>query len=246
MSWICPHCGTTATLQKSDANINKSSVIIGTASEQEGISIAWCAIKCPSKTCEKFILDIDAHFGRFVPNTSFVSVDKTRPVGVGAFRFEPRIGTPMSKHVPKVVVDDYTEACLIKDLSPKAAATLCRRALQGMVRDFWGITKRTLALELEAIETLCDAELFAAMSAVRSIGNIGAHPERNIDLIIEVEEGEVESLLSLLHILDKEWYVARAAKADRLAAIIALGVEKASQKIAAKTTSGTPSTIATE
>lgn len=245
MSWECPHCGTTATLQNVDLKRGKSSAAIHTAKDEEGICLSWLAIKCPSKTCGKFVLDIGAHFG---PISKFangsrsdnVEADPKRPVGVGDFRFEPRVGTPLSAHPPKAVIEDYTEACLIKDLSPKAAATLCRRALQGMVRDFWGVSKRTLAEELQAIESQCDDALFKAMTGLRSIGNIGAHPERNIDLIIDVEEGEVESLLGLLHILDKEWYVARAARADRLAAVVALGASKAALKIAP--TSGAPGT----
>lgn len=235
MSWECPHCGTTATLQSVDVKRGSSTAIIHTAKDDEGIYLSWFAIKCPSKTCGKFVLDLDAHFGRIGKyshggRTDSVEADRTRPVGVGRFRFEPRVGTPLSAHAPKAVVEDYTEACLIKDLSPKAAATLCRRALQGMIRDFWGVSKRTLAEELASIEPQCDEALFKAMTGLRSIGNIGAHPERNIDLIIDVEEGEVEALLGLLHILDREWYVARAARADRLAAVVALGASKAALK----------------
>ncbi len=137
---------------------------------------------------------------------------------------------PLSKHVPKFINDDYSEACLIKDLSPKAAATLCRRALQGMVRDRWGVSKGRLADELEAIKDQCDAELFAAMMGLKAVGNIGAHPARDISIIVDVEEGEVESLLGLVRILDREWYVARASRAADLAAVAALGETKAAQK----------------
>lgn len=247
MSWECPHCGTTATLQNVDVKRGTSTAVIHTAKENEGISLSWFAVKCPSKTCGRFVLDIGAHFGNIgkFPNgerSERVEADPKRPVGIGDFRFEPRVGTPLSAHAPKAVAEDYSEACLIKDLSPKAAATLCRRALQGMIRDFWGVNKRTLADELEAIESQCDEALFKAMTGLRSIGNIGAHPERNIDLIIDVEEGEVESLLGLLHILDREWYVARAARAERLAAVVAMGASKAALKIVS--TSGDSATKA--
>ncbi len=81
------------------------------------------------------------------------------------------------------------------------------------------------------IKSLCDSELFEAMMGLKSIGNIGAHPEKDINLIIDVEEGEAAALIELLHILDKEWYVAKAARLARLAAVKALGAAK----IAAKT-----------
>jgi hypothetical protein len=151
-------------------------------------------------------------------------------VGIGHFRFEPRVGAPLSVHVPTVVKDDYEEAYLIKDLSPKAAATLCRRALQGMIRDFHGVKKPTLHAELEEIRQKCDAELFDAMMGLKGIGNIGAHPEKDISLIVDVEEGEVETLLELLRILDKEWYVARASRSGSLAAVKALAAAKAAIK----------------
>jgi hypothetical protein len=146
---------------------------------------------------------------------------------MGHFRFEPRVGAPLSPHAAKGVVEDYNEACLIKDLSPKAAATLCRRALQGMIRDFWGVSKSTLAEELKAIKGSCDAALFDAMMSLKAVGNIGAHPERDIGVIVDVEEGEVGSLLQLLQILDKEWYVARAKRAASLATVTALGAKSA-------------------
>jgi hypothetical protein len=127
--------------------------------------------------------------------------------------------------------------CLIKDF-PKAAATLCRRALQGMVRDRWGVSKGRLADELKAIQSRCDDELFAAMMGLKAVGNIGAHPERDISVIVDVEEGEVDSLLGLIRILDKEWYVARAARAAGLAAVVALGVAKAAQQTSAALVEG--------
>lgn len=235
MSWICPHCGTTATLQTVDVDTGARSFIIKTAADEEGMVLWWFAVKCPSKTCGKFVLDVTANFGAADVYESgsrkgTVTADQKRPVGTGRFRFEPRVGSPLSAHVPKAVAEDYNEACLIKDLSPKAAATLCRRSLQGMVRDFWGVAKASLALELESIKPQCDAGLFEAMSGLRSIGNIGAHPERDINLVIEVEEGEVESLLELLRILDKEWYVDRASRAERLSKVVSLGALKSAQK----------------
>lgn len=244
MSWVCPHCGTTATLQSVNLDSGSTGVTIDAAPDSEGIQLSWFAVRCPAKPCGKFVLDVEATYGTCEKNSynnrnGKVNGNASRPVGAGKFRFEPRVGAPLSIHAPKAVVDDYNEACLIKDLSPKAAATLCRRALQGMIRDFWGISKGTLASELQEIQPHCDAALYAAMSSLRSIGNIGAHPERDINLIIDVEEGEVESLLGLLHILDTDWYVARAAKAARLASVVALGASKAAQKAPAATAKAT-------
>jgi Domain of unknown function (DUF4145) len=237
MTWICPHCATTVTLQISDVVSADGSAMIGTASDVDGITIHWDTVKCPSKSCGKFVVDISVFYGRAVKfangnRTGLVLANPDRPLGIGRARFEPRIGSPLSVHVPKVVKEDYEEACLIKDLSPKASATLCRRALQGMIRDFHGVVKAKLHDELAAIKTSCDPDLFDAMMGLKGIGNIGAHPEKNINLIVDVEEGEVETLLELLRILDKEWYVARANRSSSLAAVKALAAGKASAKTA--------------
>ena len=153
-----------------------------------------------------------------------------KPFGIGYVRFESRVRAPLSIHVPKVVKEACEEAYLIKYLSPKAAATLCRRALQGMIRHFHGVSKPTLHEELGAIKSACDPELFDAMMGLKGIGNIGAHTEKDINLIVDVEEGEVETLLELLRILDKEWYVAKASRSCSLALVKALAATKAAAK----------------
>ena len=48
---------------------------------------------------------------------------------------------PQPEFIPEAIRQDYREACRIRDLSPKASATLARRCLQGMIRDFCAITR---------------------------------------------------------------------------------------------------------
>ena len=86
-------------------------------------------------------------------------------------------------YVPAAIRADYLEACLVRDLSPKASATLSRRCLQGMIRDFWGIKKARLIDEIEALKDKTDELTWEAIDSVRSIGNIGAHMQKDIDLI---------------------------------------------------------------
>lgn len=58
---------------------------------------------------------------------------------------------PQPEYIPYALREDYDEACSICDLSPKAAATLVQRCLQGMIRDFCKINdKRTLNDEIKA------------------------------------------------------------------------------------------------
>ncbi|WP_223851285.1 MULTISPECIES: DUF4145 domain-containing protein [Cupriavidus] len=115
----------------------------------------------------------------------------------------------MPDYVPHPIVEDYNEACLIQSLSPKASATLSRRCLQGIIRDFFGISKGTLAEEIKAIEDKVDAETWKSIDAVRSIGNIGAHMEKDINVIVEVDADEAAHLVWLIELLVEDWYVAR-------------------------------------
>jgi hypothetical protein len=233
----CPYCAHAITLGDQDSTTSISRIKIGTAKDDEYIGLKASAFKCPNPDCHKFSLEVAAGFGalKHTPNGyifggQFLGMTPAQPVGAGYFRFAPRVPIPLSAHVPATVRSDYDEACSIKDLSPKAAATLCRRALQGMIRDFHGITKPTLHEELNAIKGNCDGQLFAALMGIKSVGNIGAHPEKDINLIIDVEPGEVDALVEALQLLDEEWYVARAQRNAKLAKVHALSVAKAAEK----------------
>jgi hypothetical protein len=137
---------------------------------------------------------------------------------------------PMPSYVPAPIVSDYKEACLIRDKSPKASATLSRRCLQGMIRDFWGISKPRLVDEIEAIKDKVDPLTWEAIDAIRSIGNIGAHMEKDINLIVDVDEGEAQELIGLIEMLVNDWYVQRHTRTAQLASIKAIKVAKDAAK----------------
>jgi hypothetical protein len=131
--------------------------------------------------------------------------------------------------------EDYREACLIREDSPKASATLARRCLQGMIRDFCGIARNTLLDEIKALRAAVDAgtapsgvapESVDAIDQVRSVGNIGAHMEKDIDRIIQVDPGEAQVLIELIESLFEEWYVARERRRLRFASVAAVAEQK--------------------
>ncbi|ELY3597492.1 DUF4145 domain-containing protein [Cronobacter dublinensis] len=114
----------------------------------------------------------------------------------------------------------------MKNLSPKASATLARRCLQGMIRHVWEVKPARLVDEIKAIEEKIESNVWKAIDAVRNIGNIGAHMENDINIIVDVEPGEAEMLIGLLELLIQEWYVERHERQLRIDAITALAVEK--------------------
>jgi hypothetical protein len=137
------------------------------------------------------------------------------------------------------LVKDYEEACAILTASPKASATLARRCLQGMIRDFCGISRGTLHTEIEELRTQVKSgeaprqvsdESIAAIDAVRELGNIGAHFEKDINLIVEVEPEEATALIALVELLFKEWYVSRYERQARLNEVTAIAKAKKKER----------------
>lgn len=112
-------------------------------------------------------------------------------------------------YIPESIRQDYEEAYSILSLSPKASATLSRRCLQGMIRDFWEISEGNLFKEITALKDKIPASQYQAIDALRQLGNIGAHMEKDTNLIIDIEPQEAQYLLKLIELLLQQWYVER-------------------------------------
>lgn len=225
--WVCPHCEHAAFVVS--ANTTSGSV----ASTLDSADGPWLAfvhyVACPNPACRLTTIHITIGNGAKAPNGYLNWTGEQQRM-----RFRPpTYARPIPEYVPQAIREDYREACAILDLSPKAAATLARRALQGLIRGFFGVSKATLAKEIEAIRDKLDPLTWQAIDAVRGVGNIGAHMERDIDTIVDVEPDEAVRLVRLIELLVKEWYVARHNREQELAAIIALNADKQQQRKAA-------------
>jgi hypothetical protein len=185
------------------------------------------AITCPNPECREYMLTATLSHAKDAPNGwvagKFIKSWRLRPES------EAR---PFPAYIPAPLREDYEEACLIRDLSPKASATLSRRCLQGMIRDFYGVRERTLFDEINAIKDKVDPAIWEAIDAVRSIGNIGAHMEKDINLVIDVDPEEAQALIRLIEVLFEEWYIARKQRAEHLASIVAIADNKKNLKVA--------------
>lgn len=112
-------------------------------------------------------------------------------------------------YIPEGIRQDYEEACAIINLSPKASATLSRRCLQGMIRDFWGISKSRLIDEINELQNKIPAQQWKVIDGIRRIGNIGAHMEKDINLIVDIDPDEAQKLIKLIEHLLEQWYIDR-------------------------------------
>jgi len=175
--------------------------------------------------------EIDINFYK-CPRCDKVSVSLT---GVGdqfvnrKMNFNPISNAiQLPSYIPEQIRNDYEEACLIVNLSPKASATVSRRCIQGMIRDFWQVNKRSLNDEIVAIEDRVDPNVKQVLHSLRQIGNIGAHPEKDINLIVDVEPGEASKLIKFIEYLAEEWYIKRQHTKELLEDIN--GINESKQK----------------
>lgn len=156
--------------------------------------------RCLNKKCQKETVSIQGYNGYM--NDKHYSV------------YPQAVYRNFPECVPEAVRTDYEEACLIRKISPKAAATLARRCLQGMIRDFWEIADNNLASAINKLEGKIRVSQWNAIDAVRKIGNIGAHMEKDINTIIDVDPNEIQLLIDLIELLIDKWYIARNEEED--------------------------------
>jgi hypothetical protein len=182
-------------------------------------------IVCPNPDCREYALIVSLHDHRPIGN-SWEDLEAKQ-----VWRLRPEsIAKPYPDYIPAPIRQDYIEACLIVDKSPKASATLARRCLQGMIRHFWGITMARLIDEIEGIKDKVDGDTWEAIDSLRRIGNIGAHMEKDINVIVDVDTGEAELLIKLIETLFDEWYITRHERQQRMGKIKTLAGNKDQKK----------------
>lgn len=134
------------------------------------------------------------------------------------------------EYIPEAIRNDYEEACAIVYLSPKSSATLSRRCLQAMIRDFWDIKEPTLYKEISQLQGKVPATQWQVIDALRQIGNIGAHPEADVNQIIDIEPEDATKLISIIELLLKQWYINQHEEQELYNQILTLNSEKQAKR----------------
>jgi Domain of unknown function (DUF4145) len=218
-AWTCPFCDRSTTIREQDT-YSKQDQLVHPLDKGRPNRYTLAAVFCPNPECKKIQLRLGLEgFSSAGPYADWYSIRQWNLLPESKAKSFP-------DYIPAPILADYTEACLIASLSPKASATLARRCLQGMIRDFWSIKKNRLKDEVDALEDKVDPETWEAIDSVRKIGNIGAHKEADINLIIDVDPDEADLLIGLIETLFSDWYVARYNKQERLAKIKKTAEEK--------------------
>lgn len=130
---------------------------------------------------------------------------------------------PCPSQVPLQIASDYSEACLVLPVSPKASAALSRRCLQTLLRDAAKVKHGNLADEIQEVidSKQLPTHIIEVIDAVRQIGNFGAHPmkSKNTGEILPVEPQEAEWNLDVLESLFDFYYVQPALTANKKASL---------------------------
>ncbi|MEG0366079.1 MAG: DUF4145 domain-containing protein [Coprobacillus sp.] len=133
-------------------------------------------------------------------------------------------------YIPEQIRQDYEEAYAIVDLSSKSSATLARRCLQGMIHDFWGIHEKNLNAEITSLQNKIPTTQWKVLDGIRKLGNIGAHMENDINVIIDIDPNEASKLLKVIEKLMNDWYIERHETEKLYADIIEISDDKQTQR----------------
>jgi hypothetical protein len=226
--WQCPYCEKHTIIEKNSISISNNFV---NTPEQEsgehyGLNVQTKIIICPNAECRKTSVYISLYNAENVFTQGSGNRINNISLILGSLYVPDKKIRVFPSFIPLVLLDDYKESVLISSLSPKASATISRRCLQGIIRDYWKIKPGRLIDEINQIDKMVDEITYNAIDSVRKIGNIGAHMEKDINVIVDVDENEAQLLIQLNEYLFDNWYIAKHDREERLLKIKAIADSK--------------------
>lgn len=199
----CPHC-----LRHVHVNWRSTDIYVGPDQHFTGLYVSYT--QCPS--CSKAIV----HFGHRREFRHLIYPLRRNRLAID------------SESIPKILKDDYLEACDVLEISPKASAVLSRRVLQDILRkqgyDFRNLYDQINAVLEEKAERALPTSLAETIDLVRRFGNFSAHPsKRRITdettlQVIDIEPGEAEWCLQIIEELFTYYYVEPDKRKKRIEA----------------------------
>ncbi len=223
-SWTYPYCNQPATITRNSTSSDDHR--FNEDNKDGDLILHTNVVVCPNPQCREYKITVGLHKATY-SGTGW-TYSKTP---IEEWQLRPNsLSKTYPEYIPQAILGDYKEACLIVNDSPKASATLSRRCLQGIIRDFWKISKPRLIDEIKELEGEIDASTWRAIDGVRSVGNIGAHMEKDINSIVDVDPKEAKILIGLIEFLLKDWYDARHDREEHMQKVIDLAKLKADKK----------------
>ncbi len=207
--WHCPFCNTEQTVTDGGRQVAFADLTLENAEGSRRLVSRF--VVCPNPRCREFSLTASLHglevsgkrayTGKHLKTWNLVPPSRARTFPV---------------QLPEHVLEDYREACLTAELSPKVAAALSRRCLSSMLRDFWRVQPGSLGDELRQVKATVDPLTWEAIESVKANGMTGARMETEGAEIQDTEPGEAKLLIGLIETLIEDWYVTREERRKRL------------------------------
>jgi len=233
-NWECPYCGHAQVLSGERVDEYSHQLVVEGEKGEHPLYLNCVAIVCANEECRELSLTEALFEEHQDANGTYHAIKrdfwKMLP---------PSFAKPQPDFIPKPIRDDYYEACAIRDLSPQASATITRRCLQRIIRDFCNISKNRLIDEIKELRERVGSgrapaavlpDSVNAINDVRNIGNIGAHMEADINSIVDVDPDEAQVLIELVELLFSEWYVATENRQKRLRHLKEIAADKRQEK----------------
>jgi hypothetical protein len=196
--------------------------------------------KCTNIECNKIEAFVEAGFDDRLTTPNFQSQSFLFKEIVFSQRIFPQDsgGKPEFRvaEVPEAVFQDYDEACKIVQISPRASATLARRCIQNMIRIRFGINGTSLENEIKALQRIKEPvrqEIIDALHHARNLGNIGAHPSKEVKIVIDISEEEAGQIISAIEVVLDDWFLEPARRDQRIKALKQIKDKKDAKKNAA-------------
>jgi len=186
----CPHCKTTVRLER-PTNVESSANWFRLTSPKKSMLVFHS--QCPE--CLQFVISSE-------------EVEQNNRIEHSLWP-QTTARDPIPSQVDQHIAQDYTEAALVLQFSPKASAALSRRCLQTVLKEKGGTKAKDLNDQIEEVLPQLPSHIAQNLDTIRVIGNFAAHPIKSqvTGAIIDVEPGEAEWNLDVLDALFDFYYV---------------------------------------
>jgi len=222
--WHCPFCNTDQSVTEKGRQVALADLTLPNAEGPRRLVSIF--VVCPNPRCRQFSLSASLHTLEIVGNRAYTGKHlKTWAL------VPPSQARSFPVALPERVIEDYREACLTLELSPKVAAALSRRCLSEMLRDFWRVQPGSLNDEFRQIKGTADPLTWEAIESVRQSGMIGARMESEGAEIRDADPGEAKLLIGLIETLIQDWYVSRDERRKRLDKIRRITGEETGERV---------------
>jgi hypothetical protein len=222
--WHCPYCNTDQSVTEKGRQVAFADLALPNADGPRRLVSIF--VVCPNPRCRQFSLSSSLHTLEIVGHRAYTGKHlKTWAL------VPPSQARSFPVALPERIIEDYREACLTLEQSPKVAAALSRRCLSEMLRDFWRVQPGALNDEFRQIKGTADPLTWEAIESVRRSGMIGARMECEGAEIQDADPGEAKLLIGLIETLIQDWYVARDERRKRLENIRRITGEETAEKV---------------